>query len=183
MKEEVIFIFLHVALIASFLVVFFFSYVSKIENLIVNDQVNYLIDGFTADQKYFITDLSIKEAIRKSVEEMKAPDLSSEDEHVYQRNKALKANAYQIILAVFLIGVLIFMTYAMHSINKGDSRSVYKMLITSVILLFAIALTEIFFLNCIARKYINVDPNYFRNRILIQLNKFANTEPFFLSLF
>lgn len=179
MKEEVIFIILQVALIASFLVVFFFSYVSKVENEIVEDQVKYLIDSFTEDQKYFVTDPVTKEAIRQGIAEMKAPDLRKEDEHVKSRNTALKSNAYQIIFALLLVGLIIFATYSLTLMKKGDYRSIYRMIITSLILILTVAITEIFFLNKIARVYISADPNYFRNRILVQIKKFSEAQPIF----
>lgn len=179
MKEEVIFITLQVALIASFLVIFFFSYVSKVENTIAENQVKYLVDSFTEDQKYFITDPLTKDAISRSVAEIKAPDLSKEDEYVHDSNEKLKSTAYQIILAVFLVGIIIFSVYALYLMNRRDYRSIYKMLIISVILLATVAITETVFLNKIAHEYISADPNYFRNRILVQLKKFSEAQPIF----
>lgn len=183
MKDEIIFIILQVSLIASFLVIFFFSYVSKIENLIVEDQVKYLIDSFTSDQKFFITDPVVKDTIKKSIVDIQAPDLTTEDEEVREHNEKLKGRSYQIILGILLVGLIVFFSYFLYCLNKGNIRPCLKMLITSLILLAAIAGTEIFFLNGIARKFVSVDPNYFRHKILIQLQKFSESTTPNFSLF
>lgn len=175
MKDEIIFIVLQVCLIASFLVIFFFSYVSEIENKIVQKQIEYLVDSFTNEQKYIITDPSIREIIKNSVDSIQTPDLSQEDAEVEASNQQLENLAVQTVLICLIIGILIFLFYLLSSMMQGNVKGPIKILSTSIIILLAVGATEVTFLDGIARNYISADPNYFRMKILQQLKNFADS--------
>lgn len=175
MKDEIIFIVLQVCLIASFLVIFFFSYVSDIENKIVQKQIEYLVDSFTDEQKYIITDPSVRQIIKNSIDNIQSPDLSQEDAEVEASNQQLENLAVQTVLIFLIIGIIIFLFYLLSSMLQGNVKGPIKILTTSIIILIAVGATEVTFLDGISRNYISADPNYFRMKILQQLKNFADS--------
>lgn len=176
MISETVFIMLQVCLIASFLVIFFFSYVGRVEKEIVEKQVTYLVDNFTSAQKYYITQPQIKQLIQQTIESIQPPNLKEEDKAVNESNYKLEQQAVQIILAFMLSGIIVFLTYVLYCINNDNPQGPIKMLIVSAILLMVVALTETVFLNTIAKHYISANPNYFRQKILKELKKFSESK-------
>ncbi len=172
MKEEIILITLQVTLVAGFLVVFFFSYASTVENEIVTKQVNYLVDSFTGSAKGLLDPQTLND-IKSSIDSLNPPDLSEEDKEVEAKNLQLENQAVQIVMALVITGILIYLFYLIYSMRRGNVREAMKMLLVIAMILTAVAVTEVTFLNLIAKNYLSADPNYFRGRILSVLNNFA----------
>lgn len=172
MKEEIILITLQVTLVAGFLVVFFFSYASTVENEIVTRQVNYLVDSFTGSAKSLLDPATLND-IKSSIDSLSPPDLSQEDQEVEAQNLQLENKSVQIVMALVITGILIYLFYLIYSMRKGNVREAMKMLLIIGMVLTAVAITEVTFLNLIAKKYLSADPNYFRGRILSVLNNFV----------
>lgn len=172
MKEEIILITLQVTLVAGFLVVFFFSYASIVENEIVTKQVNYLVDSFTGSASGFLSPETLG-VIKNSVDNINPPDMSEEDQEVVEKNAALETQAVQIIMALIITGILVYLFYLIYSMRRGNVREAMKMLLVIGMILTAVAITEVTFLNLVAKNYLTADPNYFRGRILTVLNNFA----------
>lgn len=173
MKEEIILITLQVTLVAGFLVVFFFSYASTVENEIVTKQINYLVDSFTGSAKSLLDPQTLT-VISDSVNELNPPDLSQEDQEVIEKNLVLENQATQVVMALIISGVVVYLLYLLYSMTQGNIYEAMKMLLVIAVILLAVAATEVTFLNLVAKNYITADPNYFRARILSVLNNFAN---------
>lgn len=172
MKEEIILITLQVTLVAGFLVVFFFSYASTVENEIVTKQVNYIVDSFTGSAKSLMDPQTLDD-IKSSIDALNPPDLSDEDQEVEEQNLLLENKSVQIVMALVITGILVYLFFLIYSMKKGNVREAMKMLLVIAMILTAVAITEVTFLNLIAKNYLSADPNYFRGRILSVLNNFA----------
>lgn len=134
-----------------FLIIFYFTYASYIENQILNNQIKILVDNLTYNIKDFNIDTKY---LLKIINETKLPDLSKEDIEVTNTNSQLIKKSLLIFGIFSLISlIIIFIICYVYKVNINE------ILKNNFILLVFVAITEIFFLNIIAKSYRSLDPN------------------------
>lgn len=156
-----------VTLFSIFIGIFFFTYAVKIEKEILNIQIRHLIDNMTNDLQQFT---SVKEWIKNYVSKIEIPDLSEEDDKINSQNAIIINNAKK---TLFIFGVvsIILVTFicVIFKVNIID------VIITNILLLVFIGITEVFFLNFVAKRYLSLDPNKVKVKIIEELQKFKYT--------
>ena len=144
-----------------FLIIFYFTYASYIENQILNNQIKILVDNLTYNIKDFNIDTNY---LLKIINETKLPDLSKEDNEVTNTNAQLIKKALLIFGIFSLISlIIIFIICYVYKVN------IKQILKNNFILLVFVAITEIFFLNVIAKSYRSVDPNVIKKNFINNL--------------
>lgn len=154
-----------VILVFSFLVIFYFAYVIKVEEEDFKSQIDLLVESFMDDIKksdfisldkgnpYINEDdlkLLIYGMLDTAQEKVKA-DSKADNEAIDNNNKSLRKKAFNLLYII--IGVLIVILLFLRCLPLSD---IIKEAIT--ILLF-VALTEFVFLSLISNRYISADPN------------------------
>jgi hypothetical protein len=155
-------------LFSIFLAVFYFTYASKIEKEILDIQVKNLIDDLTYDMSAFPND--INEKLRTIVKNISVSDLSKEDKEIDDGNQELINRAlinFGIFAAISVTILTIF--FIIYNIDLKD------IVITNLILLAFIAITEVLFLNLIAKSYRSLDPNVIKLNIINKLQSFESS--------
>jgi hypothetical protein len=155
-------------LFSIFLAVFYFTYASKIEQDILDIQVKNLINDLTSDMSALPND--INEQLRSIIRTMPVSDLSKEDEEVKNANNKLIGNtmvAFGSFTALTIIIVTIFLY-----LYKVDIKDI---IITNLIVLLFIAITEALFLNLIAKSYRSLDPNDIKLNIIKKIQSFQKS--------
>lgn len=147
---------LNVTIISTFIGVLFFTYGKKVEKQIVQDQSKYIAKTIANDVKLFIP-LELKIKLK---EQLKVPDMSKEDAAVEKSNSELQKKAMIVLGVLFFIGITT--TIIICIIGKLNLR----VLLESVVILIFVALTEILFLNLVARNYKIADPNFVKKEFL-----------------
>jgi hypothetical protein len=173
MINEVVFIILEVALVATFLAVFYFTYVKNVENNIVDQQIAYLIDDLTAMSQYVLTNEQ-RNKIKEKLDNMSIPDLSEDDKKVLDNNIALEKKATIYVGILLLIGFLAFIGYYIYSIKTGVYTNNFQDFNKAFMILLSVAITEYLFLNLIVKNYRSVKINYIKYKFLENLNNFSN---------
>ena len=144
-----------------FLIIFYFTYASYIENQILNNQIKILVDNLTYNIKDFNIDTNY---LLKIINETKLPDLSKEDIEVTNTNSQLIKKSLLIFGIFSLISlIIIFIICYVYKVNINE------ILKNNFILLVFVAITEIFFLNIIAKSYISLDPNIIKKNFINNL--------------
>ncbi len=165
--EDIIGISLQIGLTALFLGVFFFTYVSKIEEDVTVNQLNYIVDTFTGEVSDY-TPAPFKNELNKYLSAMKAPDLSAADEKVKKHNNALKMTGFQFLaIPAILAFVAAFVYYRNRRVNMD-------IIIMVGLSLLSVAIVQVLFLNLVVLNYLNVDTNKIRRVILHALLKRAD---------
>jgi VIT1/CCC1 family predicted Fe2+/Mn2+ transporter len=148
-----------------FLGIFYFTYAAKIEEKILNIQIQNLVDDMTGDIKnVFNAYPDQKEVIINAIKNLKIPDMSKEDKDVAENNRKIiktAISAFSIFLGV-VVAILVFLFFKYGTKMKNA-------LIVNLILLVFIAVTEVVFLNVIAKNYMSLDPNKVKYTIISQL--------------
>ena len=146
---------------SAFLSIFYFTYASYIENQILNNQIKILVDNLTYNIKDFNIDTNY---LLKIINETKLPDLSKEDIEVTNTNSQLIKKSLLIFGIFSLISlIIIFIICYVYKVNINE------ILKNNFILLVFVAITEIFFLNIIAKSYISLDPNIIKKNFINNL--------------
>ena len=150
-----------------FLAIFYFTYASKIEKDILDIQLKNLVDNLTSD----LTSANIDSSQIKKIINNTKIDLTKEDNEVADENKKIinKAIISFGLFAAVTVTIVSILFY-MHDINIRD------IIITNLILLFFVAITEIFFLNMIAKSYRSLDPNIVKKNLLDKLLSFESSK-------
>ena len=162
-------IFLQVMLIFVFLTVFFFTYVGIVEkdafklqmNIVVDDLLNdinlrqYVPRG-QEDMTTLVLDGSLEMARRNAISDTKKEDKQISDQNTSIRNKAFRWLGISLTILVTIIIILSFSGYCIpfHLHTKE-----------AVIIVFVVAITEIFFLNIITKNYWSVNSSDVINQL------------------
>jgi hypothetical protein len=161
-SEEIGNVIMMVVFVATFLGIFFFTYVAKIENEIVVDQVNYLVSDLTQDLK-LLPEETLK-IIRQKVNEAQQPDLSKEDEMVAKHNSEILSTATMAITIFLVVGLIV-----VHIMSRKYNFDMWPMVSRNLIILTFIGIIEYVFLIVFAKNFISADPNYIKLTILDKL--------------
>jgi hypothetical protein len=153
-----------VTLFAIFLTIFYFTYAAKIEGDIVDIQMKNLVNDF--GYSFDIIGENDKKKISEYLNNIKLPDTTKIDEDIEKSNRDVIRKA-MIFLGVFS-GVLILGSVILYVINKGKIDIKY-IIRNNLILITFVALTEIFFLNAVAKRYKSLDANDVKLKIIEKL--------------
>jgi hypothetical protein len=168
--QEIAYIIFGVILIASFISVFFFTYVSKVEGDVVKSQMSRIVNDLAGGSNLILTPdqkKSIGTAIQNN---LVVPDMSTEDAEVKSNNNKLKKKALKIFGSIVIAGLaVIAYLYMKYSINLTE---IVKY---SLIILLVVALTEYLFVTEVSKNYEIVDPNYVRYLIMNNFKTYASS--------
>ncbi len=158
-------ILLHVILISSFLVIFFFTYASKVEKQIVERQSTALVKDVIQSTTEIFPEIAMKEINTQFIENLKAPEMAAVDAEIEASNKALFDKTIKIIVVVFILGIII-----VYIMSRVYNFSMSEIIIHNVIILVFVGLTEFLFLTHIAKNYDTIDSNFVKYKILETIN-------------
>lgn len=152
-----------VVFISGFISIFFFTYATKVERNIVENQTKSLVNSLTGNISYLVSDNT---EIKEIVNNLSIKDSKDADERVKDKNKKILKEAVLVVgissLCLILIVIILIIKY---KINWK------KLLITNIIILIVIGIVEFSFLTFIAQNYKSFDPNYVKYQIIENLEK------------
>jgi hypothetical protein len=158
-----------VAFIATFIGIFFFTYVKNIEQKIVKEQTANIVKDIVGDYTVLLPENSLA-LISMGVSNMETPDMSVADREAKENNKKLLILAGKVILAGNLIAIgIIYYLYKKQAFNIKD------MIKHNLIILAFVGIIEFVFITYIARYYISADPNYIKYYVVKSVNDFIKS--------
>lgn len=175
---------IQVAIIFTFLTVFFFSYVSTVENKEFKDQLDFVTDNIykrhEIDIKNIIDKYSIddkdddkKQFLKMQIygiidleEDNLKKESKKDSDNIKIRNSDIISDATFYVKLIIFISLCIVALFFIFMYNKYDCVLPLKTYLKEAfILLFFIFIVEILFLNIIVKNYITANPNYIKNKI------------------
>jgi len=161
-------IILSILLSATFISIFFFTYVSKVEGEIVKNQMNSIVQDITGGINAFLPDAE-EEKLKESINGINLPDMSQQDNETQTANNALMKQAIMAIAVVNGVGLLIIL-----GLWYYYRFPVKTLIIQNIIIIAFVAITEFCFVTFITKNYKPLDPNYVKYLFVTQLEKFSN---------
>jgi hypothetical protein len=147
---------LSIALVTTFIGIFFFTYAKDVERKIVVKNVNYLVDNI-GDSVIPLLPGKLNQQAYDNLNNFQLPDMTGADKDAADQNKKLLTKAGKVIGTLFVVCIAVS-----YFICKKYNLDFSELLITNLFLLLAIAFTEYIFLNTIIFNYISVDPNHIK---------------------
>lgn len=154
---------LEVIFIATLIGIFFFTYASYIEKLVVEDQVDFIVQDMATDLKAIPQ--VYRNAIKSYMNTVKSSGTTPADKAVEKHNSVLMMKAIKVIGVGLVIGLVIVALLAwFFPFNIKDVG------IKVALLLVFVGLTEFCFLTYLSRYFKSGDPNFVKRKILENLN-------------
>ena len=174
--NDAISIAVQVTFVFCFLVIFYFLYVTKVEQDEFKKQIELIVDNLTKDIKDQLNDIIINNGKDKlseddfqlllygiidTVEEKVSMDSKKMIDDINDSNKKLKNNVY-VILLIMLIIIGIVLVY----FNCLPISLIIK---EALIVVLFIGITELIFLTFVSERYISADPNRIKNKLGVSI--------------
>ena len=160
--HNIVDIILNVTFIGTFIAVFFFTYGKKIEENIVKTQASFIAENIANDVKVFLDD----NTIAKITSNLSPPDMENEDKKAKEFNSDLQKMATDTVLKAFIAGIALAFV-----ISKHYKLDILKIVASNIIVLVFVGLTYFLFLTYFGQKFMSVDPNFVRHKLLTIINK------------
>ena len=160
--KEIANIMLHIMFIVMFLSIFFFTYVSIVEEDIVKKQIAYLVKnvGFAASS----LPNSQKQSLLESLNNFKI-DTSKQDALIEQQNRTLIIKVLVSISSI-LVATLVGVWY----MSKHYHFSYLELLRDNIIIVIFIGVAEFCFATFVAKNYMSLDLKKIKTHTLEALN-------------
>ncbi len=168
-RKTAVDIMLGVVLIATFIATFFFTFVSKVEGEVVKNEMEKIVRDLTATIKLYTLN-SDTTVIKNVVASLSPPNLSSQDRNVDEHNSEIKKKAAIIFGIIIISGIIIILTQIKYI--KTDLGGI---ILSNIIVLGLVGLTEYLFVTNISKNYQIVDGNFVRYLMLKNLQSYGNS--------
>ena len=174
-----------VTLIAIFLTVFFFTYVSNVEKEEFKKQLDLIVDDLLSDQdirNIIPQNLSQTQkdnlaiVISGSLEAAKTKSTINQQNainDVINNNSKVKSSTYKKIFYVLIIIIILCIIVLL----LGYCLPVMYQIKEATIVVFFVALTELMFLEIIAKNYISANPNKIKAEVAQAIKEWLKDNP------
>jgi hypothetical protein len=174
-----------VTLIAIFLTVFFFTYVSNVEKEEFKKQLDLIVDDLLSDQdirSIIPQNLSQTQkdnlaiVISGSLEAAKTKSTINQQNainDVINNNSKVKSSTYKKIFYVLIIIIILCIIVLL----LGYCLPVMYQIKEATIVVFFVALTELMFLEIIAKNYISANPNKIKAEVAQAIKEWLKDNP------
>ncbi len=169
-SQEIAYLILTFTLSATFIAVFFFTYVSGVEADIIKNQINGVITEFVQSSQLILSPDEKSKIGQLIIQNMAIPDMSQQDKEATDNNNRLIKKSMIIFGSILGIGILILLAlYLMYKFNIGE------LLKYSFIILGLVMLTEIMFVTFVTKNYKLIDTNYIKYLLIKNLENYVKS--------
>ena len=162
-SESLADIFVHLALICTFIIIFFFTYAAFIEKTVVQDETTDIVGQLSRQISILLTKEQ-NDSLRAYFKNMQAPDMSAADKDVKDSNNVLLKKSI-VFLSVFVTSccIIVLVLFYLTKFPIG------ALLLHNSIALLTVATVDFTFLTVFAKKFKPSDASYVKNRLLVIL--------------
>lgn len=170
--NDAVSIIVQVTFVFCFLVIFYFLYVTRVEQDEFKKQIELIVDNLTKDIKDQLNDIIINNGKDKlsqedlqlllygiidTVEEKVSIDSKKMIDDINESNRKLKNNVYTILLIILAIIGIILIYF--------NCLPISLIIKEALIVVLFIGITELIFLTFVSERYISADPNRIKNKL------------------
>lgn len=175
-RQEICYMILSFVLISSFIVIFFFTYVSKIEKEVIKIHIEDMTKNLFQETDLYLN--SQQKDIIKKVIQLNRPEVTEsvlrDDKRVEDYNNELFKKSIKLFSLLFVIGIiLIGIIYITR--KKDDNINLFIVIRNSLIILACVAVLEFAFVTIISKNYILVDSTLFKSLFFKKLSDYSKS--------
>ena len=157
-------------LIATFISIFFFTYIAKVENEIIESHIDNSVKSLTKELEIFITPEKRKVIKELVIRNINVDEDSEVDREIDRHNQTLFDKTILIFSIIIAVGLaLLGLLWWIYRFN------IFSTVKYSLIMLVLTGVVYFLFITYITRKYILIDGNYISYVIISALNDYANS--------
>lgn len=163
---------LNIVLISCFVGIFYFTYAAKVEQTVIQNQVQLVVDSFTNNVSNVVDTQQYQNQINNflTISPTQQSNFDQMDASVAANNEKLLLWSGLFFVIFFILGIIsVFFIW-----KKNKDFSLLTLISRNIILLFAIALTEFSFLYFIASNYMTADTNYVKKIIIDSIRNYKS---------
>ena len=157
-----------VSLYTIFVTILFFTYGKYIEISVAKNNSNLLVNSFTSDLNFFGNNIAPNQfhQLEKILQNLKTPDMTTEDQQINQQNLTLIKHTMFIVLLGSLGAVLFGLILWVFLLKRPFKQYFTFIFPHAIILLIFVALVEMCFFFFISKNYRSLDPNVAKKAIM-----------------
>ncbi|MCJ7638192.1 MAG: hypothetical protein MUO21_11945 [Nitrososphaeraceae archaeon] len=163
-SKDIASIILHIIIIATFIIIFFFTYGSYLEGQVVKQQMEYIVEDLVGDLKIVAPELAT--GLRVSLEAVPKPNLEEADKAAEEKNKQLRNKAFIVIGIALFIGV-----GTVYGMSRYFGFPLKDIIIVNIVSLIAVGITYFMFSTFFIGHYRSADPNFVKKKVLESLKQ------------
>jgi len=160
-------IFLHLLLVGTFVIVFFFYYASKIERDVIKLETSEIVSDLSAQISAMLSDSQNKQ-VREKMLSLQYPDMSAADEQVKTKNQALLKKSF--LFLAFFSGFCITVIAILWAIGQFSLKELF---LHNGVALASVFATDFVFLTFFARNYKPSDSSVVKKDLFLSLQKWS----------
>jgi hypothetical protein len=149
-----------VGMMSIFLTIFYFYYVLSVEHEMIHDNINIMVKELLQSVKPFLTPHIIKN-IESS---LKNPDMKEQDDNVKKSNDKIEAEAIKNMSIICVLSIIIG-----YGLSTYFNIDFYKIIISNILIVIILGITEYSFLHILPSKIITGDPNFIKYKVLTNI--------------
>lgn len=162
-SESLADIFVHLALICTFIIIFFFTYASYIEKTVIQNETSDIVEQLSREISIILT-TEQNNQLRTFFKNIQVPDMSASDKSVKDSNDVLLNES--IIFLLFFVASCFIIVLILYLFTDF---SIKNLLIHNLVALFSVAAVDFTFLTVFAKHYKPSDSSYVKTRLLVIL--------------
>lgn len=144
-----------VSMIATFIAVFFYTYVANVESAIVTEQISTCVDDMMFQTPLYLVSNNHRRQLASLFNYEVDDSVRKQDEKVEKSNKRLRKKSVLVFLAINVFALCCAMTIAFK-----DTECIPYVLLTNGAMTFVAGMTYFGFISQVSRKTRFVDANY-----------------------
>ena len=166
-SKDIANIILHIIIIATFIIIFFFTYGAYLEQQVIKQQTAYIVDDLVGDLKVIAPEIT--PLLKMHLDKIDKPSMEEADKKALDHNNILRRNSLLVLAVVVTIGL-----GAVYYITKSYDISIKELLISNGVSLVAVGLTYYLFSTFFIAHYRSMDPNFVKKTLFESLNMEKN---------
>ena len=163
-----------VMFISGFLILFFFTYVERIEKMVIIKQTEDITNYFSENIFKFLSERNKVLLIKYLNNTSKQKSYIELDEKIKKRNKILIRNTIISMSIVFIILSTVVVRLVL-LIKKNKMKAIQDVIKKNIVILIIIALTEFLYVKLVIQNYISFDTNFIIYKTTSILDDFKNS--------
>jgi len=156
-------------LIAIFIMIYFFTYGSYLEQKVIRDQMDYIVNDSIGDIKVIAPEMV--NTIKGPLSRIEAPNMMDADEAAVENNRRLRTKAFIILLigSTILLAILSLIIWK-YGVNMKE------FVITNSTVIVAVGITYFVFSTFVIATYKSADPNTIKKAVLESANEYKTLQ-------
>jgi len=179
--EFIISLLISICFFSSFIAFYFFFITAQVEATVVKKNIDRVINELFGDLNKFLSP-SARQLVHFGFQQLKAPNLSTQDKLVQEKNHGLVIQTIQLTsLLVCVSALIILLIWAtMKGLAKKNAQShvdypdILRIVKENLILLGFVIAAELLFLFAIAANHRNLDSNDIKHKAIQTIRNFIN---------